>query len=316
MRQLYQQQLYVSQQQQQQQPLNQNGTHQQQQQQQQIDEHAVLNEGLNALQISGQEISSQGGKESVVGVSPTEKSEGDLESEEGDEEEDEESGNKKSTLAAASMWTRKDINEFKESVKAEGGEAVIRIGQGESVTVSFESLVDVNGSTVLVMRVFFYSQRICFQQVRVPTHPEGSCLFWEFATDSYDVGFGLFFEWSDASSTETEEVSVHVTEESSEDEEDDEEAFQQLEKDLASDVERGGSGGSSSGSVVKEGALLPKGARPNTDIIIPVYRRDAQNEVYVGSHLFPGRGVYLLKFDNSYSFWRSKTLYYRVYYTK
>ena len=40
-----------------------------------------------------------------------------------------------SSVAAASMWTRKDLKEFKESVKAEGGEAIIRIGQGESVTV-------------------------------------------------------------------------------------------------------------------------------------------------------------------------------------
>jgi hypothetical protein len=32
--------------------------------------------------------------------------------------------------------------------------------------------------------------------------------------------------------------------------------------------------------------------------------------------MYPGQGVYLLKFDNSYSLWRSKTLYYRVYYTR
>ena len=38
-------------------------------------------------------------------------------------------------IASASMWTRKDIKEFKESVRAEGGEAIIRINQGESVTV-------------------------------------------------------------------------------------------------------------------------------------------------------------------------------------
>ncbi|VDP52694.1 unnamed protein product [Soboliphyme baturini] len=52
------------------------------------------------------------------------------------------------------------------------------------------------------------------------------------------------------------------------------------------------------------------------DKIIPVYRRDCHEEVYAGSHVYPGRGVYLLKFDNSYSLWRSKTLYYRVYYSK
>jgi hypothetical protein len=46
-----------------------------------------------------------------------------------------------SSVAAASMWTRKDIKEFKESVKAEGGEAIIRIGQGESVTVSYRSSI-------------------------------------------------------------------------------------------------------------------------------------------------------------------------------
>ena len=68
------------------------------------------------------------------------------------------------------------------------------------------------------------------------------------------------------------------------------------------------------------------------DEIVPVYRRDCHEEVnallyftysmflslqvYAGSHVYPGRGVYLLKFDNSYSLWRSKQLYYRVYYSK
>jgi len=56
--------------------------------------------------------------------------------------------------------------------------------------------------------------------------------------------------------------------------------------------------------------------RPPLSVIVPVYRRDCQEEVYAGSHVYPGQGVYLLKFDNSYSLWRSKTLYYRVYYTR
>uniref|UniRef100_A0A8D8WQZ8 Golgi resident protein GCP60 n=1 Tax=Cacopsylla melanoneura TaxID=428564 RepID=A0A8D8WQZ8_9HEMI len=51
-------------------------------------------------------------------------------------------------------------------------------------------------------------------------------------------------------------------------------------------------------------------------IISPIMRRDCHQEVYAGSHCYPGEGVYLLKFDNSYSLWRSKTLYYRVYYTR
>ena len=56
--------------------------------------------------------------------------------------------------------------------------------------------------------------------------------------------------------------------------------------------------------------------KPVLDEIVPVYRRDCHEEVYAGSHQYPGRGVYLLKFDNSYSLWRSKSVYYRVYYTR
>lgn len=56
--------------------------------------------------------------------------------------------------------------------------------------------------------------------------------------------------------------------------------------------------------------------RPPISSVIPVYRRECHSEVYVGSHNYPGEGVYLLKFDNSYSLWRSKTLYYRVFYTR
>ena len=38
--------------------------------------------------------------------------------------------------------------------------------------------------------------------VRVPTHKDGKSLYWEFATDGYDVGFGLFFEWVEAEDTQ------------------------------------------------------------------------------------------------------------------
>lgn len=70
------------------------------------------------------------------------------------------------------------------------------------------------------------------------------------------------------------------------------------------------------GDIEKGGESAKKDNQPPTDEIIPVYRRDCHEEVYCGSHMYPGRGVYLLKFDNSYSLWRSKTLYYRVYYTR
>lgn len=160
-------------------------------------------------------------------------------------------------IAAPSMWTRPQIKDFKEKIRQDA-DSVITVGRGEVVTV------------------------------RVPTHEEGSYLFWEFATDSYDIGFGVYFEWTDSPNTA---VSVHVSE-SSEDEEEDEDNPNSEEK-------------------TKKNAN-----KPHLDEIVPVYRRDCHEEVYAGSHQYPGRGVYLLKFDNSYSLWRSKTVYYRVYYTR
>lgn len=61
-------------------------------------------------------------------------------------------------LVPASMWTRSDIEAFKKTVSQAEGDGVVRVGHGETVTV------------------------------RVPTHQEGSRLFWEFATDHYDIG--------------------------------------------------------------------------------------------------------------------------------
>ncbi|KRZ72156.1 Golgi resident protein GCP60, partial [Trichinella papuae] len=169
-------------------------------------------------------------------------------------------------MLPASIWTRRDIKDFKESIRQSGDNGTIRVGYGETVTV------------------------------RVPTHEDGNSLFWEFATDNYDIGFGLFFEWT---VSDTNVVSVHVCES---EEEDDDEADSSLFATNSDDVERGG-------------RTLP-GSKPAVDQIIPVYRRDCHEEVYAGSHPYPGRGVYLLKFDNCYSLWRSKTLYYRVYYSK
>lgn len=90
-------------------------------------------------------------------------------------------------IAAPSMWTRPQIKDFKEKIRQDA-DSVITVGRGEVVTV------------------------------RVPTHEEGSYLFWEFATDNYDIGFGVYFEWTDSPNTA---VSVHVSESS--DDEDEEE---------------------------------------------------------------------------------------------
>lgn len=165
-------------------------------------------------------------------------------------------------ISAASMLTRKDLKEFKESVRRDN-DAIIKVGSGETVTV------------------------------RVPTHEDGRLIFWEFATDYYDIGFGLYFEWSISPSNN---VTVHVSDSSEEDEGDDDEDPNK--KDI------------------EKGDKVVDSNKPPCDEIIPIFRRDSHEEVYAGSHLYPGRGVYLLKFDNSFSLWRSKTLYYRVYYSK
>lgn len=171
-------------------------------------------------------------------------------------------------ISSAEMWTRKGVEEFKRTIWREAPDAVIRVGHGETVTV------------------------------RVPTHEGGTCLFWEFVTDSYDIGFGVYFEWS---KPDTNQVSVHISE--SEDEDDEDEEYESK-----SDLE--------SGPTNNNPRPERRTTTPPISVIVPVYRRDSQDEIYGGSHQYPGEGVYLLKFDNSYSLWRSKKLYYRVYYTR
>jgi hypothetical protein len=179
----------------------------------------------------------------------------------------------------ASMWTRSDIKEFKTEVSKGKGDGVLRIGHGDCVTV------------------------------RVPTLEGGSSLFWEFATDSYDVGFGVYFEWAKPSTTE---VTVHVSESDDEDMDDVGEGDED-EEITCSNVDDLESGSNGQGIPLKASSLIN---RPPLSIIVPVYRRECHSEVYCGSHNYPGEGTYLLKFDNSFSLWRSKTLYYRIFYTR
>jgi golgi resident protein GCP60 len=179
----------------------------------------------------------------------------------------------------ANMWTRSDMKDFKNEVVNAGGDGVIRVGHGDCVTV------------------------------RVPTLEGGSSLFWEFATDSYDIGFGVYFEWA---KPDTTEVSVHVSE--SDDELDDNEVENEEDDEEITCVDDLESGSQQQlQQQAKTSAILN---RPPLSIIVPVYRRECQNEVYAGSHNYPGEGTYLLKFDNTFSLWRSKTLYYRIFYTR
>ncbi|XP_061823985.1 protein TMED8 [Nerophis lumbriciformis] len=128
--------------------------------------------------------------------------------------------------------------------------------------------------------------------VHVPTVPEAKKVCWEFATDGYDIGFGIYFDWTPVTSRT---ITVHISE-SSDDEDEEEEPEGPV---TNGDVEKGSKAQSNSNLVE----------------IVPVFRQDSHLSVYGGSHDFPGEGTYLFKFDNSYSLWRNKTLYYRVYYS-
>lgn len=59
--------------------------------------------------------------------------------------------------------------------------------------------------------------------VRVPTHPDGKRVCWEFATDDYDIGFGVYFDWTTVTSTA---ITVQVSESSDEEDEEEEEEIE------------------------------------------------------------------------------------------
>uniref|UniRef100_A0A8C2K2V2 GOLD domain-containing protein n=2 Tax=Cyprinus carpio TaxID=7962 RepID=A0A8C2K2V2_CYPCA len=164
-------------------------------------------------------------------------------------------------MKAASTWTSAALKELKTRLRQEK-DSVVTVYRGDIMTVN------------------------------VPTVPEAKRVCWEFATDGYDIGFGVYFDWSPVTSRA---ITVHISESSDDEDEDDD-----LEGPVVpGDVEKG------SKSV----------ANSNLGEILPVYRQDSHLAVQSGSHEFPGEGTYQLKFDNSYSLWRNKTLYYRVYYS-
>ncbi|XP_069574645.1 protein TMED8 isoform X2 [Brachyistius frenatus] len=164
-------------------------------------------------------------------------------------------------LQPPSTWTSAALKELKAKLRTEK-DSVVTVYRGDIMTV------------------------------HVPTVPEAKKVCWEFATDGYDIGFGIYFDWTPVTSRA---ITVHISESS-----DDEDEEEELEGPVGNgDVEKGSK--SHSDSSLAE--------------ILPVYRQDSHLSVQGGSHDFPGEGTYLLKFDNSYSLWRNKTLYYRVYYS-
>ncbi|XP_049626484.1 protein TMED8 [Suncus etruscus] len=162
------------------------------------------------------------------------------------------------------IWTFAKMKEFKNKLTREKGNRLV-VKRGEVVTI------------------------------RVPTHPDGKRVCWEFATDDYDIGFGVYFDWTPVTTTD---ITVQVSDSSEEEDEDEEEA--ELEDTVpVGDVERGSR----------------SSLRSRYGEVMPVYRRDSHRNVQAGSHDYPGEGIYLLKFDNSYSLLRNKTLYFHIYFT-
>ncbi|CAN9502180.1 unnamed protein product [Ophioblennius macclurei] len=164
-------------------------------------------------------------------------------------------------LSPPTTWTSAELKELKAKLRADK-DSMVTVYRGDIMTV------------------------------HVPTVPEAKKVCWEFATDGYDIGFGIYFDWTPVTSRS---ITVHISESS-----DDEDEEEELEGPVSNgDVEKGSK----------------SHANSNLGEILPVYRQDSHLSVHSGSHDFPGEGTYLLKFDNSYSLWRNKTLYYRVYYS-
>uniref|UniRef100_A0A8C1ZFU5 Protein TMED8-like n=2 Tax=Cyprinus carpio TaxID=7962 RepID=A0A8C1ZFU5_CYPCA len=137
-------------------------------------------------------------------------------------------------MKPASTWTSAALKELKTRLRQEK-DSVVTVYRGDIMTV------------------------------HVPTVPEAKRVCWEFATDGYDIGFGVYFDWSPVTSRA---ITVHISESSDDEDEDDD-----LEVPaVPGDVEKG------SKSV----------ADSNLGEILPVYRQDSHLAVQSGSHEFPG----------------------------
>lgn len=186
-------------------------------------------------------------------------------------------------LEPATFWTKKGVLEFKESLMDDkhGGFQVVNQG----------SLL----------------------KIQVPTYPDGRFIHWEFATEDYDIAFGLDFVFD---TCQTSPLALSIYEESDDDDDEDElgEYDGEIVMDHYGDVESSSNAAMNRKEFLERKRANKLALAANTISIIPTYRRDSHEEVFVGRHKYPGQGYYLLKFDNSYSVLRSKTLFYRICY--
>lgn len=90
-------------------------------------------------------------------------------------------------LKPPTTWTSDALKELKTKLRAEE-DSVVTVYRGDIMTV------------------------------HVPTIPEAKKVCWEFATDGYDIGFGIYFDWSPVTNRS---ITVHISESS--DDEDEEE---------------------------------------------------------------------------------------------
>lgn len=90
-------------------------------------------------------------------------------------------------LKPASTWTSLSLKELKAKLRQEK-DSVVTVYRGDIMTV------------------------------HVPTVPEAKRVCWEFATDGYDIGFGVYFDWSPVTSRA---ITVHISESSDDEDEDD-----------------------------------------------------------------------------------------------
>lgn len=195
-------------------------------------------------------------------------------------------------LEPATIWTKREVAEFKESLSddKQGG------------------IYEVKQSTLVI--------------IQVPTYPDGKYIYWEFATDDFDIGFGLEFVYEKHL---TKPLALNIYEDLDEDDMDEliaEEALPSPEPgecqadnlDSTSDANNVSDSTLSNQELRKRMLTEKKNRLANTVAILPTYRRDSHKEVIVGRHKYPGQGYYMLRFDNTYSIMRSKTVYFRICY--
>ncbi|KAM3594571.1 uncharacterized protein V6R79_009857 [Siganus canaliculatus] len=140
-------------------------------------------------------------------------------------------------LQPPTTWTSAAVKELKAKLRAEE-DSVVTVYRGDIMTV------------------------------HVPTVPEAKKVCWEFATDGYDIGFGIYFDWTPVTSRS---ITVHISESS-----DDEDEEEELEGPVSNgDIEKGSKTQTNS----------------NLAEILPVYRQDSHLSVNGGSHEFPVPGV-------------------------